>query len=221
MVGILDVILGSCGSCGDKNDVYFLVTVLVIFTFSFLHLTCSLLDVFKANFTSRGMVCIFKVVWKCGSTNFLVCQDFLFHVVGGILIMIASIVILSATDATSCRVMEKTAAAVGKTRELWRNVVTKLFDVFEKWRFMTCRQLEYSTPSFTCIFVGWFCNYYDEEIKRRRFRCISSAVSVKLLSCLEVGMKMAKYIFRGNSPCHPQFRRGFQKVGLGRRSRCW
>lgn len=56
MVGILDVILASCGSCGDKNDIYFLVTVLVIFSMSFLHLTCSLLDVFKANWTSRGMV---------------------------------------------------------------------------------------------------------------------------------------------------------------------
>ncbi|OXA50360.1 uncharacterized protein LOC110854350 [Folsomia candida] len=92
MVGILDVILASCGSCGDKNDIYFLVTVLVIFSMSFLHLTCSLLDVFKANWTSRGM-------------------DFLFHCVAGVLIMITSIVVLSATDASSCRVMEKTSAA--------------------------------------------------------------------------------------------------------------
>jgi len=91
-VGVLDVILASVGSCGDKNDIYFLVTVLVVFSLSLLYLVCALLDVFKANCASRGM-------------------DFIFHLIGGILILIASIVTLCATDSSSCRVMEKTSAA--------------------------------------------------------------------------------------------------------------
>jgi len=47
---------------------------------------------FKTNCASRGM-------------------DFIFHLIGGILILIASIVTLCATDSSSCRVMEKTSAA--------------------------------------------------------------------------------------------------------------
>ncbi|ODM94260.1 hypothetical protein Ocin01_12420 [Orchesella cincta] len=92
LVGLIDVIIGAVGSCGMTNDVYFLVTVLVIFSLSLLHLLCTVLDIFKTNCTSRGM-------------------DFLFHMMGGILILVTSIILVSGTNPKSCGVMEKTSAA--------------------------------------------------------------------------------------------------------------
>jgi len=118
------VILGAVGSCGNKNDIYFLVTILVVFSLSLLLLMCALLDVFKTNCTSRGMVIIrydfIKVVFHSNGFHVYqhkfsqLSQDFLFHLTGGVLIMIASIVLVSATDPGSCRVMEKTGAAVSQ-----------------------------------------------------------------------------------------------------------
>lgn len=39
-------------------------------------------------------------------------QDFLFHMIGGILILVTSIILVSGTYPGSCGVMEKTSAAV-------------------------------------------------------------------------------------------------------------
>lgn len=45
-------------------------------------------------------------------------QDFLFHMIGGVLILVTSIILVSGTYPGSCGVMEKTSAAVSVPRKI-------------------------------------------------------------------------------------------------------